>query len=363
MQRELLCDHASLMDASVAPLAFLPVADARRRRIARAVVLSIVAAGAMEVFALGVKEVRPLGDHAPWMDDPYDVVTSFAIFFIPILGAFSAVRLALCRRFEPLPVGRLVGLLHGLLILLAISLATAASDWISVVLGADRDSWTSVTPALFAALGLVTLTAVVAVGVVVAECRRSLGLTRSSPTHPDWLADATTLVDRMSRRLGRLEPVARRVIRTVDGRLWPWVRRRPVSAAAIAATGFAALLEVGPVREGYSPPIFAFVFVVAWCGMFALLVATGSYLGIVRSTVPLGGARRRLLDAALAGCISVPVALALRDSFWWMVGSSVEHAGLADLDRLLALVAASAVAVTLLLETLGHVHDGANTVP
>ena len=116
------------MDAFVASPAFLPVADARRPRIGRAVIGTMLVAGLFEAFALGVKEFRPLGDHAPWMDDPYDVVTSFAIFFIPIVGAFSAVRLVLCRRFEPLPISRVIDLLHGCVVLLVVALATAASD-------------------------------------------------------------------------------------------------------------------------------------------------------------------------------------------------------------------------------------------
>lgn len=108
------------MQASLAP-AFLPVADARRPRIGRAVLGVLLAAGLFELFAVGVKELRLLGDHAPWMDDPYDVVTAFAMFFLPIVGAFSAVRLALCRRLEPLPVSRIIDLVHGCVVLLVIA--------------------------------------------------------------------------------------------------------------------------------------------------------------------------------------------------------------------------------------------------
>ena len=79
------------MDALHASSAFLPVADARRPPIGRAILGAMLAAGQFELFAVGAKEIRPLGDHAPWMDDPYDVVTSFAMFFLPIVGAFAAV--------------------------------------------------------------------------------------------------------------------------------------------------------------------------------------------------------------------------------------------------------------------------------
>ena len=345
------------MDATFTSPAFLPVADARRPRLGRAVLGAMLVAALLEAFALGVKEFRPLGDHAPWMDDPYDVVTSFAIFFIPIVGAFSAVRLALCRRFEPLPVSRVTDLLHGCLVLLVIALATAASDWIAVAVGADRGSWTSVTPALVAGLGLVTLVALVAAGAVVTESRRLPRLDWADPTAPDWLADATLVADLVSRHLGPLEPVASRIVRVVDRLVWAWVRRRPITAAVLAAAGFAAVFDVGSLREGYSLPLLVFVFVVAWCGMFVLLVASGSYLGLVRSSVRIRGVRRRLLDAALVGSASIPIALAFRDSLWWLVGSSTERAGLADLDVLLAIVAASIAGATLVIETIGHVHD------
>lgn len=250
---------------------------------------TMLVAGLFEAFALGVKEFRPLGDHAPWMDDPYDVVTSFAIFFIPIVGAFSAVRLALCRRFEPLPVSRVIDLMHGCVVLLVVALATAASDWIAVVVGADRGSWTSVTPALVAGLGLVTMFALLAAGATVTESRRLPRLDRADLAAPDWLADATVIAGRVSGRLGPLESVASRIVRVVDRQLWAMVRQRPITAAVVTAAGFAALFDVGSLREGYSLPLLAFVLVVAWCGMFVLLVASGSYLGLVRSAVALRG--------------------------------------------------------------------------
>ena len=322
----------------------------------------MLAAALFETFVFGVKEFRPLGDHAPWMNDPYDVVTSFAIFLVPIVGTFSAVRLALCRRVEPLPLSRVTDLLHGCLVLLMVLLVTAAADWIAVAVGADRGSWTTVTPALVGGLGFVTLVALVAAGAVVTESRRLPRLDRADPMAPDWLADATQVADRVSRHLGPLEPVVSRIARLVDRHLWSWVRRRPITAAVVAAAGFATFFEVGSLREGYSLALIAFVFVVAWCGMFALLVASGSYLGVVRSSVGIRGVRRRMLDSAFVASASVPIALAFRDSLWWLVGSSTERGSLADLDRLLAIVAASAAGATLVIETIGHIHDARKAV-
>jgi hypothetical protein len=344
------------MDALNASPTFLPVADTRRPPIGRAILGAMLAAGLFELFAVGAKEIRPLGDHAPWMDDPYDVVTSFAMFFLPIVGALSAVRLALCRRGEPLPLGRLRDLVHGCLVLLVVAIATAASDWIAVVLGADRGSWSTVTPALVGALGILTAGLAFAALGLISEVRRMPGFNRADPAAPDWLADVTALAARISQRLGPLERVGTAIIRAVDRWAWVWVRRRPITAAVLTAAGFAALFDVGSLREGYSLPLLVFVLVVAWCGMFAFLVAIGSFLGLVRSSARRQGAYRRLLDAALLGCASVPIVLAFRDSLWGLVGASASQAGLGDLDRLLILVAASVIGATFVVETIARVH-------
>jgi hypothetical protein len=345
------------MDALNASPAFLPVADARRPRIGRAILGAMFAAGLFELFAFGAKEIRPLGDHAPWMDDPYDVVTSFAMFFLPIVGAFSAVRLALCRRVEPLPLSRLVDLVHGCLVLLVIAVATASSDWIAVILAADRGSWSTVTPALVGALGILTAGLAFGAAGLISEIRQMPTFDRADPAAPDWLADATALASRMNQRLGPLEPIGTGIVQAVDRWAAAWVRRRPITAAVLTAAGFAALFDVGSLREGYSLRLLVFVLVVAWCGMFAFLVAIGSYLGLVRSSARRQGANRRLLDAALLGCASVPIVLAFRDSLWGLVGTSTGQAGLGDLDRLLIFVAASVICATFVVETIGHVHD------
>jgi hypothetical protein len=345
------------MDGLHASPTFLPVADARRPRIGRAIVGTFLAVGLFELFALGVKEFRPLGDHAPWMDDPFDVVTSFAIFLLPIVAAFSAVRLALCRRLEPLPLGRLHGLVHGCNVLIGVALVAAASDWIAVIRGVDHGSWSPVTPALIAALALLTAGLAVAAGGLVDQARRLPSFKRSEPVSSDWLADASELAHRVSLRLGPFEAPATHVIEAVDRWVWTWVRRRPIAAAVVAAAGFAALFDVGALRESYALALLVFVFVVAWCGMFAFLLVSGSYLGLVRSPTVLTGARRRLLDAALLGCASVPITLAFRDSLWGLVGTSVAGAGLGDLDRLLISVAATVAGTTFLIETIARIHD------
>ena len=118
---------------------------------------------------------------------------------------------------------------------------------------------------------------------------------------PDWLADATcarrpvsadTSVPLSRSRRGSFESSMDECGRgSVAAPSWRRSRRRgfrrPVRCGRRTGAIFAA------------PP--AFVFVVAWCGMFVLLVASGSYLGLARSSVRIVGARRRFLDAALSG--------------------------------------------------------------
>jgi hypothetical protein len=254
-------------------------------------------------------------------------------------------------------LGRVIDLLHGCLLLLVVVFASAGSDWIAVAVGADRGSWTAVTAALVAGLGVVTLIALLSAAAVVGESRRMPRPARADLVASDWLADVTVLAGRISRRLGPLEPDASRAVRVVDRRVWTWIRRRPVTTAVLSAAGCAALFAVGGLREGYSPALLGFVLVVAWCGMFVLLVASGSYLGVVRSSNQMSPVRRRMLDAVLVASAGVPIALAFRDPLWSLIGSSTERAGVADLGWLLAVAAASAAGLTFLFETIGRVHE------
>lgn len=66
---------------STQPLA-LPVDDPRRPRIRRAVFGTVWAAAIFCVFA-ATKEIKPIYNHAPWLNDPYDTVISFTMFFVP----------------------------------------------------------------------------------------------------------------------------------------------------------------------------------------------------------------------------------------------------------------------------------------
>jgi hypothetical protein len=73
--------------------------------------------------------------------------------------------------------------------------------------------------------------------------------------------------------------------------------------------------------------------------MYALFMAAGSYLGLVRSGRALGGAWWRAADASVVACAGTLVVFAFRNSLWWIVGSSGNLAGIPQLCLLLFIFA------------------------
>ena len=53
-----------------------------------------------------VEQIPGLYNHAPWLNDPFDTVISFMMFFVPLIALCCVPRLLLCRRSEPLPAAR-----------------------------------------------------------------------------------------------------------------------------------------------------------------------------------------------------------------------------------------------------------------
>jgi hypothetical protein len=105
------------------------------------------------------------------------------------------------------------------------------------------------------------------------------------------------------------------------------------------------------VREGYYASVTIVVSLLLAVGMFGLVAASGNYLGLVRSSAPSHGIRRRLIDAAVITCIGVLVPFALRYHLWWMVGSTNSVAGLTQLTELLLLFAGAIFATIFSVET------------
>ncbi|HEY8871086.1 MAG TPA: hypothetical protein VIM30_17085 [Candidatus Limnocylindrales bacterium] len=345
---------------SPATPSLLLVGDVRRPLVGLATLGCLLVAAVFEVFAVGVKEIPALSDHAPWADDPYDVATSFAIFFVPLIAAVCLIRALLCRRAEPLPLTRAIDLLRGCQLIIVVVAVTLIGDWISAGLLANRDSWSAVTIGLIGGLATTSL-ATLAVAVVAGRASRALPpVNGADPTTTDLLGDAVLLGRQAARWLGPAEPVALRALNAVDRRVVSRIRRYPVGAAVIGASAFAgAIVASVSLEEGVGPALVLF-FAVGWCAMFAFLVGGGSYLGVVRGPGRVDGARRRLLDAVVVTSASVPIALGFRDSLWPLVGSTGESAGLHEVGLLLTVVAALTFTLTLIAETAGGLHEPAS---
>ncbi|TAM56760.1 MAG: hypothetical protein EPN50_10100 [Chloroflexota bacterium] len=335
---------------ATAAIKALPVGDERRPRLGRSIMGSLLVAGGFEAFVFGVKAFRPLGDHAPWMNDPFDVATSFAIFFVPLLVALCAIRLPLARRLEPLPLSRAVGLLRACRLLTAVMAITILSYWVAVAVGADRSAWSQATPGLIC--GLVILTALVAfAGAGLERAGHAVPPPGAGSLGPDWLADALSLAERWSRRLGPLAGPSSTFLSLVDRRLGAWIRARPVTAAAVLAAAFGLSLAAAAAQEEGAGPVLLVFAVVGCCGMFVFLVVAGAYLDLVHRTSPaLSGPRRRAAIAAVVASASLPPALGFRDTLWALVGLDSATAGLADLAVLLAVVAVLAFGLTFAVE-------------
>jgi hypothetical protein len=161
---------------------------------------------------------------------------------------------------------------------------------------------------------------------------------QQSQPRPDWLADFFLFADQHSRLPGPVHRPARRLLSWGQHRLAEVIRRHPVWTALAACTVFGAGVGINQgIREGYDLPVTAVAVVLLTAGMFGLLTASGSYLGLVRGDSPLSGRRRQLAESAVITCIGVLVPFALRYHLWWLVGSTNSTAGLSQLLQLLAI--------------------------
>jgi hypothetical protein len=336
------------------PAISLRAGDPNRRSLGLAVAAVLVSALVFMAMELPVKEFLGAYDHAPWSNDPYDAVTSFAVFFVPLVILVALVRVALCRRAQPLPLSRALGILRCARVALATMAATLLADWVSVALQANRSEWNGIT------LWLVVLLAVVTIVVALAGALLRLAAIRvpheaegASPG-PDWFSDVVTLAEEIAAWLGPLARLAAASVRWLNRCVVASIRRYPIAAAAGAALAFGVLLALNTMlREGAGPALWIDV-VVGSTGMFAFLVAAGAYVGLVRSGRPAAGARRRAIDAAVIGCAAVPAALGFRDWLWWVVGS--DGGSPARLGELLLVAALAAACVVFAGETLLRVH-------
>jgi hypothetical protein len=333
---------------------YLPIGDPRRETLGRAVRTVLVAAFLFMAFQLPVKQFLGLYDHAPWSNDPYDAITSFTVFFVPLIAAVCLVRIALCRRDEPLAIERVVGVLRGSRVVLGAMIVTLVSEWTSVALQANREAWIAGTGVMIAVIAVLSVVvAVASIGVLRAE-----RLMPHAPGDPrpvtDWLSDVLLLAEWCTRWLGPLARLAHKSIAWVDRVVARPIRRFPIAAAAGAALAFGVLLALNTLlREGAGAALWIDV-VVGSTGMFAFLVVAGAYVGLVRTERPANGVRRRAVDAAVIGCLAVPLALGFRESLWWVIGG--DSGGPQGLAELLALAAVAAAVIVFAAETALRMH-------
>ena len=299
----------------IARLSVLPVDDPRRPFIRRAVFGTLWATAVFFVFTT-TKEIKPIYDHAPWLNDPYDTLISLTMFFVPLVTACLLVQVSLCLRSEPLLVARVFAILRACRVAVGAIVVDLASAWVALALGANGSQWALGPTALqVGLLGLATSAVIMAV-VHLARSRRC-PRRRTAAGVPDWLGDAVTVARRESRWFG---PLRHLVLSTADGQTVPYIRfrRHPIVAAAVASGVFGATVFAWQgYREGYFLSVTLLAMGLGSSAMFAFLVPAGSYFGLVRRTRPCHGVQRRLLDASVAGCAAAIVALAFRNSLWW----------------------------------------------
>jgi hypothetical protein len=328
----------------------LEVGDGARSALGRAVFCSLLLAGAGFGFTWVAKEVPALYGHEPWQDDPFDAVVSTALWCVPLLVCLCVARVALCRRFAPLPVRRALDVLQVTQVLVGAVVVTLASDWAGVLLNAHPGVWTGVTTALVCALAFVTALAVVSVG----ELRRAGGALAprraDALDEPDWLGDAVALAERESVWLGPWRDGALHILGRLDAHVVARVRRHPLPAAAAFAVAFGVAIDTPQVvLEGYSPALAALFFAISACAVFSFTAIAGAYLRLV------GRSERRPSRAAfafVAACFSVPLSASLRGSLWWVIGTTDAEAGVTELAVLIAVFAVATGALALAIEPL-----------
>lgn len=334
------------------------VGDARRSVVGHAIFAVLLAGAVFSLVTGPVKQIEPLYGHAPWLNDPFDTIVSFSMFFVPLIALCCLARVSLCRKSEPLPVLRVNDLLRGCRVLLAAMGATLLSEWIALAIGENRAQWNGAT-ILQVALIFGT-TVLVGRGVVLLRGVSALSLSGTSHKEPppDWLSDLVDVAQVQSHLLGPLTGSARGFLSWVSHHPVRAVRRHPLWAAVLGCSGFGAAVMVNQgIREGYNAASTLLAVVLLTCGMFGLLVGSGAYIGLVRSENPLVGSQRRCIDAAVITSIGVLIPFAFRYHLWWIVGSTNSTAGIPQLAAMLAICAVMIFATTVSVESLFRLHS------
>jgi hypothetical protein len=340
----------------------LAVGDPLRVQMRRALRGSLALAALFTLSTGPVKQFSPLYNHAPWLNDPFDTVISFMMFFVPFVAGCCVVRIPLCRRYEPLATTRARDLLRGCQIILAGVALTLASEWVALAIGANRDAWSGATVVQVALLAVLSVFMVLVARDVTRRGLWNLSRVPHLREEPDALGDAVALVMLRANWFGPLRTLSIRFATCFDHRALSIVRRHPLWCAAALWGAFAAAVGVRQsLGEGYTMGVALLFMTLLGSGMFGLCVLAGSYLGIVRGAHRLEGARRCAVDAMVAMCVGVLVPFALRYHLWWVVGSRNSVAGPGQLVGLLGCSAFVIFVATFAAETLLGRHNHLST--
>jgi hypothetical protein len=336
----------------------LAAGDRRRAAIGKAAFSTLWTAIAFFVFTVPTKQVKPVYEHAPWLNDPYDALYSFSIFLVPLATAFFLLQVSLCREVEVLPAERARSVLRGCRVAAIVMTATLASCWISVAAGANKAQWNdSTTAALVAGLTVVTVLDIRAVVMLLRAPRLGRSGASQSEAADDWLGDAILVARRESHWFGPFRSHVTSVIAGCDRTVIARLRQHPILGAGLASLAFGAGVGLNQgIREGYVLASTLLTVGLLTCGMLAFLMLAGSYLGVVRSGAPLTGVPRRLTDATVIACIAALVALAFRNSLWWIIGTNANSAGNGQFAVLLGIAVAIAFAAGFAIESIMGTH-------
>jgi len=336
----------------------LAVGDRRRVAIGKAAFSTLWAAITFFVFTVPTKQVKPVYNHAPWLNDPYDTLYSFAMFLVPLATAFFLVQVSLCRKAEVLPAERARSVLRGCRVAAFIMTATLASCWISVAVETNRAQWDdTATTALVVGLAIVTGLDVRAVVLLARAPRFGRSVAPRPGGTDDWVGDAILVARRESRWFGPFRSLVTSVIAWCDRTVIARLRQHPILGAAFASLAFGGAVGLNQgIREGYFLASTLLTMSLLTCGMFAFLMLAGSYLGVVRSGAPLTGVPRRLTDATVIACVAALLALAFRNALWWTIGTNANSARNGQFAGLLGIAIATAFATGFAIESIMRIH-------
>jgi len=322
-----------------------------------------VRAAAHWAFALAVvavagwwllKKIPTLYEHEPWQNDPYDAVVSFAVVAVSLLAVLVLAG-TLVPASAPGASRRLIDLLRAAWLLAWVVAGTEISDWISVIVRADRAAWSATTPIAVAVLaGLTGFTVLVLR--ILARARGTVSSWPQPPDRPDWLDVGLLLLVTAAGRLGR-GAEASRMLAQLDRTVLMQVRRHSLRVALVGAIALAGLTDTPQVvLEGYSLPLAILFFSISACSYFTFAMLAGGYLRLAPPRRPV----RFGVRVTVATAAAVVLAAAFRTTLWPLLGITVAEAGPTQLVVLVAVAAAVAILIGLPIDYLSVRRSGAD---